>query len=93
MTEYERVKEQIKSVLKQIPLDIRKYLNNPDDAPSYSYYIDQILSLVEIKSDDQSLPEIPKWSVGTNYERGIEMIAQEDMLKLGFIKVAPKPNV
>ena len=52
--------------------------------------IDAILSLVEIKADDQSLPYL--------YERdykgikGASSKAQQDMLEAGFVKVIPKPK-
>lgn len=41
----EKLKQEVKFILKQIPRDIYKYLNNPNDAPSYSNYIDQIHGL------------------------------------------------
>jgi len=47
----------------------------------------QILSLVEIKSDDQSLPYLYE----RDYEgfKGASSKAQEAMLKVGFVKVIP----
>ena len=60
--------------------------------------VDYILSLVEIKSDDQGLPEIPKQLKDFGGNDSTYKEAQEDMLKPDkdgnvWVKVAPKPNV
>lgn len=84
MTEYERVRtEAIKR--------IKNVLNLPPDIYSLAQcanrIVDYILPLVEIKADDQSLPEVPY-----NYEDECQQYtsyskAQQDMVKAGFVKV------
>ena len=51
--------------------------------------LDQILSLVEIRADDQSLPNYVTWDFA---DRKTVKKIHQDMLKAGFIRVIPKPK-
>jgi len=90
--EYEGKREQIIEIL---------YANSYRPWDGCKALADQILSLVEIKSDDQETPESPYhyYSKHTRthqeernsycdigYSRAVD-----DMLKAGFIRVVPKP--
>ena len=91
MEEYERVKKEAKKIIRETVLvsafDVRGVeLHNVSKA------VKKILSLVEIKSADQSLPEKEFISSNENY-RYAE--AQQDMLKPDsegrvWVKVEPK---
>lgn len=82
MGEYERTKEQIAKILFYAGL-------KEDSADTLGYVADEILSLVEIKADDQSLPESILSILGMRLVNATVKV----MLKAGFVKVVPKPNV
>ena len=87
--EYERVKEKFKQ---NFGYELMHRFNIKDGSlcEEIAYCaLDQILSLVEIKSEDQNLPEIPDRYA--DYQIGYEQ-AQQDMSKAGFIRVIPKPK-
>ena len=104
MTEYKRVREEVAKwvflPLCGVPdeIDIEWDFCGENMQQNCRYIAGQILSLngIEIKSDDQSLPETPQFPncqlanvccipLISKYQ-----LAQQDMLKAGFIKVAPK---
>lgn len=86
MTEYERKREEIARIIWSDDTGNDhgfEWLN-----PKHSVFkiTDQILAKVEIKSDDQSLPD-------THYPGGnfkFPDVAQNEMLEAGFVKVIPK---
>ena len=87
MTEYERVREQIAESICVLIFDKKR----PSLIPMWEQMLkgaDQILSLngIEIRADDQNLPEIIASDISPRRVR----LWQQDMLKAGFIKVAPK---
>ena len=81
MNEYERAREQILGLMLDAIGEAREYPNEP----VAERVTDQILSKVEIKADDQSLPSVRN-AVNKSYND--YMLGQEDMLKAGFVKVA-----
>jgi hypothetical protein len=93
-TEYERIREQIAQIIKSAV-----GRTNPDESYfkpiSIREAANQILSLdgIEIKSDDQSLPESP-YSPPLDTTQiiwdEIVVASQQDMRKADFIKVIPK---
>ena len=84
------LREGIKLVLKQIPRDIHKYMDNPNDAPSYDDYINQILSLLKGQNvvrlkDNQELPEDDyPYKMDTFWRYRAFDDGQESMLKANF---------
>jgi len=116
MTEYERVREQMARWLHSYVIQIRQesasWLEklpfedlSPDIQERWLKKADGILSLdgIEIKSDDQSLPENPYYfdanapfAYMENTDEDYAKLhtyteAQQDMLKAGFVRIAPKP--
>ena len=99
--EYERVREQIAEFL--FNADPRNQAFGLQwefsDQEYYRKEADKILSLVEIKSDNQSLPELrrlldlPQYhnKLGSPYSQG-QVDTQTDMKEAGFIRVIPKPK-
>ena len=93
MAEYERAREQIAKfqcleegiVWERLP---QKQLGSINKE-RYFEQADRILSLVEIRADDQSLPESILSILGMRLVNATVKV----MLKAGFVKVVPKPNV
>ena len=79
MTKYERVRDGIFNLIEGSP---------------YGGFelVDQILSLVEIRADDQTAPSSFDYDEDYDTEDAYGL-GRSDIIKAGFVKVAPKPNV
>ena len=86
MTEYKRVREQVRHKIDDLIVQEYHLVHQVDKDTELA---DQILSLngIEIRADVQSLPSVRN-AVNKSYND--YMLGQEDMLKAGFIKIAPK---
>ncbi len=94
--EYERVRESIDGILSDLSsqshlLSGKAFWRNHRDLVSKA--LNRILSLVEIKSDDQSLPEIHWTSTKPMYARyPQELMLKPDAEGKHWVRVIPKPK-
>ena len=94
MGEYERVREQLLEFdgtqcatcpYKPCPVNEKSKMLCPAE-------VDYILSLVEIRADDQTAPSSFDYDEDYDTEDAYGL-GRSDIIKAGFVKVAPKPNV